>query len=96
MFCSVPTERAIENYKKIAKKKKKIKKIPLWLHFQPKFVGKCREREKIKFIDPFRSFPKCKRKFQKNRKNIQKIKKKNHYVFISWQNRTGKAEKEKK
>ena len=27
-------------------------------------------------IDPFRSFPKGKRKFQKNSKNIQKIKKK--------------------
>ena len=49
--------------------------MPLLLHFRPKFVGKCREREKIKIIDPFRSFPKGKRKFQKNSKNIQKIKK---------------------
>ena len=70
--------------------------MPLLLHFRPKFVGKCREREKIKIIDPFRSFPKGKRKFQKNSKNIQKIKKKYHYGFISWQNRTGNAEKERK
>ena len=30
-----PTQRVIENSKKIAKKFKKIKKIPLWLHFKP-------------------------------------------------------------
>ena len=39
-----------------------------------KEVGKGREREKIKIITPFRSFPTGKRKFQKNRKNIQKLK----------------------
>ena len=43
----------------------------------------------------FRSFPKGKRKFQKNSKNIQKIKK-YHYGFISWQNRLEKAETERK
>ena len=32
-------------------------KIPLWLHFRPKFVGKCREREKIKIVIPFCSVP---------------------------------------
>ena len=30
--------------------------------------------EKIKIITPFRYFPTWKRKFQKNRKNIQKLK----------------------
>ena len=79
----------------MAKKIKKNKKIPLWLHSRPIFVGKCREREKIKIIDPFRSIPKCKRKIQKNSKNIQKIKK-NPYGFISLKNRTGKAEKKRK
>ena len=51
--------------------------------------------EKIKIIVLFRSFPKGKRKFQKNSKNIQKIKK-YHYGFISGQNLLENAEKEKK
>ena len=93
MFRSVPTQRVIENYKKIAKKNKKNKKIPLWLHFRPKFVGKCREREKIKIIDPFLSYPTRNRKFQKNSKKIQKIEK-YHYGFIPSQNRLENAEKE--
>ena len=38
---------------------KKIKKIPLWLHFSPKQVGNGGEGEKIKFIVPFRSYPTC-------------------------------------
>ena len=40
---------------KISKKEKKNKKIPLWLHFMPKYVGKYREREKIKIVFPFPS-----------------------------------------
>ena len=63
--------------------------------FQPKQVGKCREREKIKIIDPFRFYTTQSRKFQKNGKKIQKIKK-HHYVLISSQNRLEKAEKERK
>ena len=71
MFCSVPTQRVItENYKKIAKKKK----IPLWLHFRPKFVVNCREREKIKITDPFRSYPTRNKKFQKKAKKFKKLK----------------------
>ena len=35
-------------------------------------VGKGREREKIKIIVPFRSFPTRNRKLQKNNKKIQK------------------------
>ena len=56
---------------KIPKKEKKIKKnkkIPLWLHFMPKQVGKCREREKIKIVFPFPSDRTGNRKFQKRRK----------------------------
>ena len=55
---------------KIPKKEKKNNKIPLWLHFMTKQVGKCREREKIKIIVSFRSYPKDNRKFQNNSKNI--------------------------
>ena len=40
----------------------------------PKQVGKGRQREKIKIIFPFRSFPTHNRKYQKNRKKIKKIK----------------------
>ena len=41
---------------KIKKKKfKKIKKIPLWLHFKPKQAGNGWEIEKIKILIPFRS-----------------------------------------
>ena len=63
--------------------------------FQAKQVGKCREIEKIKIIGPFRSYTTRNRKFQKNRKKIQKIKK-YHYGFLSSRNRFEKAEKEKK
>ena len=38
-FCSVPTRRAIENSKKIAKFSKNSK-IPLQLHFRTKQLGK--------------------------------------------------------
>ena len=51
--------------------------------------------EKIKIIATFRSFPTCKRKFQKNSKKIQEIQK-YHYDFIPSQNMLEKAEKERK
>ena len=53
-----PRKRENKNYRsasflpdakqKIPKKQQKNSKIPLWLHFKPKQVVKCREREKIK------------------------------------------------
>ena len=43
---------------------------------------------------PFRSYPTRNRKFQKNSKRIQKIKK-YHYGFMSSQNRLENAEKER-
>ena len=67
----------------------------MWLHFWPKFVGKCREREKIKIIDPFRSSSTRKRKLKKNSKKIQKTEK-YHYCLIPSPNRLEKAEKERK
>ena len=63
---------------KIPKKQQKNSKnenLPLQLHFKSKQVGKRRESEKIKIIGPFRSYTMRHRKFQKNCKNIQKIKK---------------------
>ena len=80
---------------KIPKTEKKNKKIPLWLHFMPKQTGNCREREKIKNVVPFRSHPMRNKKFQKNSKNFQKIKKP-CYGFFSSQNSLEKAEKERK
>ena len=62
---------------------------------KPKLVGKGCEREKIKIVVPFRSYPKRNRKFQKNSKKIQKIKI-YHYGFILSQNRLGTDEKERK
>ena len=73
-FRSVPTLCVIENSKQIAKKFKNSK-IPLWLHFKRKQAGKGCERKKIKNILPFHSYPRRERKFQKNGKEIQKIKK---------------------
>ena len=58
-------------------------------------MEKGREREKIKNIVPFRSYPMHNRKLQKNSKKIQKIKK-IPFVFFSSQNTVEKAEKEKK
>ena len=53
------------------------------------------QKKKIKIIVPFRSYPKRNRKFRKNSKKIQKIKRYS-YGFISIQNRLEKTEKEKK
>ena len=62
---------------------------------KPKLVGKGCEREKIKIVVPFRSYPTRNRKFQKNSKKIQKMKIYN-YGFISSQNRLGTDEKARK
>ena len=50
-------------FQKKYEKFKKIKRIPLWLHFKPKHVEKDRERRKTKIIVPFRSYPTRNRKF---------------------------------
>ena len=77
----------IKNCKKI----QKIRKILLWLRFKQKLVRKGREREKIKIIVSFRSYPKRNRKFHKNSKKFKK--KKKQLWFISSQNRSEKDEK---
>ena len=53
--------------KKITKIQKN-QKIPLWLHFKPKQVGKGLEIEKTKNVVPFRSHPTRNRKFKKQQK----------------------------
>ena len=55
--------------------------MPVWLHLKPEWVGKCRERKKVNIAVLFRSNPTRNRKFQKNCKKIQKIKK-CQYGFI--------------
>ena len=55
---------------------------------------RSRKREK-KIIVPISSYPTCNSEFQKNGKQIQKIKK-HHYDFFSSQNGSVEAEKEKK
>ena len=57
-------------------------------------MGKGREKEKIKIVILFRSYPTHNRKFQKNSNKVEKIKK-YHYGLISSQNRLEKAKKEK-
>ena len=64
--------------------------------FQAKIGWKImRQREKIKIIVPFRPYPTRNRKFQKNCKEIKKIKK-YRYCFFSIQNMWEKALKESK
>ena len=83
-FRSVPTRSVIENSKKGAKKHKKIKKIPLWLHFMPKQAGKGCEKQKIKIILPFRSYPTRNRKLQK-----KKAKKFKNTIIVSFEAKIG-------
>ena len=63
------------------------------LLFKPKQAGKGREIVKIKIIVPISSYRTCYKKFQKNSKKIQKIKKR-HYSFFLSQNKLGKEDKE--
>ena len=69
--------------RKFQKNRKKIKKIPLWLHFKPKYVEKGREIQKTKIIVPFRPYPMRNRKFQKNRK--KKFRKYKNTIVASFQ-----------
>ena len=61
----------------------------------PKRVGRGRERMKKEVVVPISSYPTRNRELKKNRKKIKKIKK-HHYDFISSQNGSGEAEKERK
>ena len=80
--------------RKFQKKVKKFKKlkIPLLPNFKAKQDEKDQEREKIKIIILFRSYPNRNRKIQKRSKKIKKY----PYSFISSQNWLEKTEKERK
>ena len=86
---------AKKKIKKKTAKNWKNWKIPLWLYFNPKSVGKSWDREKIKIIVPFRPHPTQNWKFQKNSKKMKNIKK-YCYGLFSIQNTLEKAKKEKK
>ena len=73
---------------KKVKKNKKIKKIPLWLHFMPKQLRKCRERENIKIVFRFPSDRIGKRKFQKKRRKLKK--KSKNTIVASFQAKIGR------
>ena len=61
--------------------------------FQAKIDWEGREREKIKIIVSFRSYPTRNRKFQKNSRTIQKIKKTPLFQAIIGWKRLRKREK---
>ena len=94
-FHSVPTRHVTENFKKIAKKFNKQNNT-IMASFQAKIGWKTQRRRENKYYHsvPFCSYPKRNRKFQKNSKKIQKIKK-YHYGFISSQNRLENAKKDR-
>ena len=60
--------------------------MPLWLHVKPKQVGKGCEREKLKIILPFHSYPRGDRKFQKKGKKFKKFK---NTIVVSLQAKIG-------
>ena len=68
-FVSFLTDALQKIPKKQQKNKKKINKIPLSHHFNPKQFGKGKERGKIKIIVSFRHYLTHNLKFQKNSKN---------------------------
>ena len=76
----------LEKIPKKQQKNSKDQKIPLWLHFRPKFVEKGREREKIKIIVPFCSFPTSNRNSKKIAKKFKKLK---HTITASFQAKIG-------
>ena len=74
---------------KLQKNSKKFK-IPLWLYYKLKQVGKGREREKIKIIVPFRSYPKHNKNSLKIAKKFKKLKKKKKSTNGSFQAKIGR------
>ena len=61
--------------------------------FKAKIGRKSMRKRETKIIVPIRSYPEHSRKFRKNSKKMQKMKK-YHYGFISSQNRFENDEKE--
>ena len=80
--------------KKIPKKLKKLKNT-IENSFEVKIGWRRMRKRENKIIVPFCSYPTRNRKFQKNKKKIQKVKKYQCGLIIS-QNRFEKAGKERK
>ena len=78
----------------MAKKFKKLENTVM-ASFQSKIGRKNLRKRQNQNIVLFRSYSKRNRKFRKNRKKIQNLKK-YHYQFISSQSRLEKDEKERK
>ena len=85
-FRSVPAGRVIENSNKIAKKIQKIKKYHYGFSLSKNRLQKGRERENIKSIVPFRSYPMRYRKFQKSSKKFKNLK---NTIMASFQAKLG-------
>ena len=79
------------------KKEKNSKKLKntIAASLKAKIGTKWPRRRENKIIASFRSYPMRSRKFHKNSKKFQKIKK-YHYGFVSIQNRLEEAEKNRK
>ena len=86
-FWSFPTWAPNRELKKNSKKNSKNKKTPRSLLFNPKQVGKGRERVIIKIIVPIISYPTRYREFQKIVKKWKKWKK--NTIMASFQAKTG-------
>ena len=80
-FRFVPTQCVIENFKQIAKKLKNLSKKSRGFFSSKNYSEMAKKETKIQIIVSFRSYPMRNRKFQKNRKKIQKIIK-YYYGFI--------------
>ena len=93
-FQLVPSRLVIENSKKREKKLKKLKNI-IMASFQAETVQEWPRKSEKKTIVPINSYSIQNRELKKNCKKIQKIKK-HPNGFISSQNGSGEAEKERK
>ena len=63
--------------------------MPLWLHFKPKQVGKCQDRENknYRFV-PFRSVP-TSRVIENSKIKAKKFKKLKNTIMASFQDKMG-------
>ena len=75
-------------FQKNSKNIQKVKKIPFWLHFKPKFVVKRRKREKIKIVVSF-YFVSTRREIENSKKIAKSIKKLKNIILAPFQAKIG-------
>ena len=75
-------------FQKNSKNIQKVKKIPFWLHFKPKFVVKRRKREKIKIVVSF-YFVSTRREIENSKKIAKSIKKLKNTILAPFQAKIG-------